>query len=1042
MGRNDYSENTLIEQPTIQIFQQLGWKTANLFKEDPNNPKERKHQREVILTPRLRASLQKLNPNLPDIAYTQAIEELTRDRSLMIPINANQNFYECLKNGVKVSFKNPQGQDTHETLKIIDWNNPRNNDFFLVSQLWIKGELYTRRPDLIGFINGLPLLFVELKAITQPLENAYKDNLRDYKTAIPQLFIPNAIILLSNGSQTRIGTLSASWEQFFNWEKISEAPSPYKTSLETALHGICTPENILDIIENFTVFETGHNGLIKKIAKNHQYLGVNKAVQAVANSEDNQGKLGVFWHTQGSGKSLAMVFFTQKVLRKLKGNWTFLIITDRQELDEQIYKTFVHTNAINKEAKTQANSGEHLKQLLKEDHRYIFSLVQKFRAETGATYPKLSNRHDIIVITDEAHRSQYDTLALNMRNALPNAAFIGFTGTPLIEGEEQRTREVFGDYISIYNFRQSIRDKATVPLYYENRIPELQLSNENFNADIDNILEAAILDENQEKRLEKELSQTYHLITRDARLEVIAKDVVEHFCGRGYQGKAMMICIDKATAVKMYDKVQKYWQQQLEKLRENDPKRFNELQAVDMAVIVSQSQNEIEELKQKGVDIVPHRKRMVTENLDERFKSPTDKLHFVFVCAMWITGFDVPSCSTIYLDKPMRNHTLMQTIARANRVMQGKVAGLIVDYVGVFKNLQQALAIYAAPSADTIDGFIDNPIEDKQALVVELQNLLTDAKTFCQTRGVNIQAIQQARGLDKVPFIEDAVECLLKNEEEKKLFILKTQEISRIFKAILPDKLASAMQPDTSVLVVLAQKIQSLTPSVSVDGVLQEINQLLDKSINVEEYQIKSEKNLLNLSELDFDALAQQFKSSPHQRTEIETLRTQLQQKLTELLSLNHARRDYQSHFEHLIDEYNAGSQNLTQFFEQLLAFAKVLSLEEQRHIREGLTEEELALFDILQEPNLTAQEQAQIKKGAKALLETLKREKLVLDWNTKQTTRSEVRTTIEEALDNFLPKSYITNIFKVKSEETYQHIYSMYSVGKNYAFHGIENRL
>ncbi|ALG67483.1 type I restriction endonuclease subunit R [Beggiatoa leptomitoformis] len=1025
MRNNDYSENTLIEQPAIQIFQQLGWKTANLFKEDPNNPKERKHQREVILTPRLRASLQKLNPNLPDIAYTQAIEELTRDRSLMIPINANQNFYECLKNGVKVSFKNPQGQDTHETLKIIDWNNPRNNDFFLVSQLWIKGELYTRRPDLIGFINGLPLLFIELKSVTQPLENAYKDNLRDYKTAIPQLFIPNAIILLSNGSQTRIGTLSASWEQFFNWEKISEAPSPYKTSLETALHGICTPENILDIIENFTVFETGHNGLIKKIAKNHQYLGVNEAVQAVANSEDNQGKLGVFWHTQGSGKSLSMVFFTQKVLRKLKGNWTFLIITDRQELDEQIYKTFVHTNAITKEAKTQANSGEHLKQLLQEDHRYIFSLIQKFRTETGATYPKLSDRHDIIVITDEAHRSQYDTLALNMRNALPNAAFIGFTGTPLIQDEEQRTREVFGDYVSIYNFRQSIHDKATVPLYYENRIPELQLSNENFNAEIENILEAAILDENQEKCLEKELSQTYHLITRDARLEVIAKDVVEHFCGRGYQGKAMMICIDKATAVKMYDKVQKYWQQ---RLKTADKQQTAEMQTVEMAVIVSQSQSEIEELKQKGVDIIPHRKRMTTENLDERFKNPADNLRFVFVCAMWITGFDVPSCSTIYLDKPMRNHTLMQTIARANRVTQGKVAGLIVDYVGVFKNLQQALAIYAAPSADMINGFIDNPIEDKQALVTELQSLLTDAKNFCQTRGVNIQAIQQAQRLDKVRLIDDAVECLLKNEEEKKLFILKTQEISRIFKAILPDKLASAIQPDTSVLVVLAQKIQSLTPSISVDGVLQEINHLLDKSVRVEEYQIKPEKNLLNLSELDFDALAQQFKSSPHQRTNIESLRTQLQQKLTTLLNQNHARRDYQTHFERLIDDYNAGSQNLTQFFELLLTFAKTLSEEEKRHIREGLTEEELALFDILQEPNLTPQEQAQIKKGAKALLARLKREKLILDWQTKQSVRAEIKVTIEEVLDNYLPEpTYTRALFRTKCEQTYQHVYSVW---------------
>ena len=383
-----------------------------------------------------------------------------------------------------------------------------------------------------------------------------------------------------------------------------------------------------------------------------------------------------------------MVFFSQKVLRKLPGNWTFLIVTDREDLDGQIYKNFASTGAvIEKEEHVRAQSGDHLKQLLNtEDHRYLFTLIQKFRTENGATYPMLSDRSDIIVINDEAHRSQYDTFALNMRNALPNAAFIGFTGTPLMAGEE-RTKEVFGDYISVYNFKESVDDGNTVPLYYENRIPELQLVNESLAEDLADIVDSADLSDEQQAKLEREFAREYHLITREDRLETVAQDLVAHYMGRGVLAKAMVISIDKATTVKMYDKVQKHWKTKLGELRKAaagaDPADRPELESrlsffekTDMAVVVSQSQNEIEEFKKKGLDIATHRKRMVKEDLETKFKNSDDPLRIVFVCAMWITGFDVPSCSTIYLDKPMKNHTLMQTIARAKPIRRGpEVAG-------------------------------------------------------------------------------------------------------------------------------------------------------------------------------------------------------------------------------------------------------------------------------------------------------------------------------------------------------------------------------
>jgi type I restriction enzyme, R subunit len=406
--------------------------------------------------------------------------------------------------------------------------------------------------------------------------------------------------------------------------------------------------------------------------------------------------------------------------------------------------------------------------LLTEDHRYVFTLIQKFRTENGVRHPQLSDRSDVIVITDEAHRSQYDTFAQNMRDALPNASFIGFTGTPLMAGEE-RTREVFGDYVSIYTYRQSTEDGATVPLFYENRIPELQLTNASLNQDMEQLLEAAELDDEQEKKLEREFAREYHLITRDDRLERVAEDIVAHFISRGHLGKAMVVSIDKATAVRMYDKVQKYWKQHLDSLHtamaaatdEQRPalqKKIAYMEETDMAVVVSQGQNEVADMRAKGLDIVPHRKRMVTEDLDTKFKRASDPLRIVFVCAMWMTGFDVPSCSTIYLDKPMRNHTLMQAIARANRVAKDKVNGLIVDYVGIFRDLQKALAIYAAPLPG---GGTDTPIKDKAELIEYLKKVIAEAVAFCAERGVDTDAIVRTGGFQRIRLLDDAVTVLV-----------------------------------------------------------------------------------------------------------------------------------------------------------------------------------------------------------------------------------------------------------------------------------------
>lgn len=732
-----------LELETIKLFEQLGYNTANCYSEKIGNNSTlgRETKAEVVLISKLRPALEKLNPTLPTEAIHLAIEELIRDRNALSLANANREIYKLLKDGVNVTYRNTDNQEITEKVQIINWKNPTENNFFLASQFWVSGEMYTRRADLIGFVNGIPLLFIELKAHHKRLDLAYQNNFCDYRNTIPQLFWYNGIVIFSNGTESRIGSVTANWEHFAEWKKINSEGEAGMISLDTMIRGTCEKTKLLDIIENFTLFSEEKGQIIKLVAKNHQYLGVNNAIEAVKKIRENQGRLGVFWHTQGSGKSFSMQFFSQKVHRQITGNWTFVIITDRDDLDNQIYKNFAKTGAVTEpEKEVRAKSGDHLKQLLQEDHRYIFTLIQKFRTAKGEKYPQLSDREDVIIIADEAHRSQYDTFAKNMRRALPKAGFIGFTGTPLMIGEEATKRE-FGDYISVYNFKQSIEDNATVPLFYENRIPQLQLVNTQLNENIAYAIELADLDEEAEHKLEREFSREYHLITRDERLETIAQDIVTHFLGRGHQGKAMVISIDRFTAVKMYDKVRAYWQQHLTTLQSQldtaeAPKRehlegmIHYMQTTDMAVIISQSQNEVETFRNKKLDIQPHRKRLVNEALDEKFKDADHPLRIVFVCAMWMTGFDVPSCSTIYLDKPMLNHTLMQTIARANRVFKDKVNGLIVDYIGVFRNLQKALAIYGSASGGGVQEG-DTPVQAKTALVAELRKAILEATNFC-----------------------------------------------------------------------------------------------------------------------------------------------------------------------------------------------------------------------------------------------------------------------------------------------------------------------
>lgn len=1037
-------EALFVEEPSMQLLSELGWSRVDAWQETlgASGTLGRDSQHEVVLTHRLRAAIRQLNPaDVPSTAIDEAVEAVTKDRSVMDRVRANREVYNLLRDGYRAEWVDEVGDKRIELLRYLDLVSPVSNELLAVQQMWVKGSLHSRRLDVALFVNGIPLVLMEFKEPNEDVKKGFDDNVTDYRDTIPQLFVPNLFVLVSNGSQAKVGSTYSPWEFFGDWNVTDAKGARGKIALETALRCTCDPAVLLDLFENFVAYIERPGGLIKVAARSHQYYGVNAAIENLHRARAEQDKrLGVFWHTQGSGKSLSMLWFTQKVLRQVPGKWTFVMVTDRKELDTQLHGEFADAGAIPAGADVHAESIAGLRELLAADHRYVFTLIQKFQpAKDELEMPMLSTRSDIIVITDEAHRSQYDTLALNMRRALPAASMMGFTGTPLIAGEEQATRAQFGEYVSIYNFRDAIEDGATVPLYYENRIPELQLINPDFSDELEEILNQAEVDDEAEGALVKAMGNQYMLLTRPERLKTIASDLVRHFVGRGFSGKAMYVGLDKAAAVRMYDLVQAAWATHLAQLRaEHDAlpelerpwlaSRIALMESTDMAVVVSQSQNELKKLDDQGLDIRPHRARIISEDLAEKFKDSKDPLRIVFVCAMWMTGFDAPSVSTVYLDRPMRNHTLMQTIARANRVFPEKDNGLIVDYVGVFRNLEKALAIYGAASAG------ETPIEIIDALANELDTAVAELITFCTGVGVDLIDMRDATGFDHIAKRDAAVEALLVDEQTWNDYLVRARLTRRLFKALLPNPKAAVQQRTVAAIRVLAERITDVTkpPQPDVSGVLDAVDALLDRSVGAEEYVIRAAAEgtapdpLLDLSQIDFEGLAR--KLAGRKRAETDRLAQLLLARAIGAATRNPTRYELVERIEQLIAEYNAGAVNTDEYLKRLIEMSRTLTHEEERAVREGMSEEELAIFDLLTQPDpvLTDEERQRVKASAKTLLEHLHR-KLVQDWRRKVDVMSDVNSTIRSVLDAGLPDPYTVDIFQTKVQLVYDHVLSAY---------------
>ncbi len=1086
MAKKDYSEDLLIQAPTAELLEkQLGW--ASVFAQDeedfgPDSLLGRASDREVVLSREVLAALKRLNPGLPEVAYSEALSQVVLEDITKTLIVLNEEKYKLLRDGVPVKYRNAAGQLVDKRLRLIDFEDASQNRYLAVRELWVRGRLWLRRPDIVGFVNGLPLVFIELKRFEVHIDSAYKKNYADYLDTIGHLFHWNALVIISNGHDAQYGSITSSREHFYRWKRQDEddpEPKADQPLLPLLLEGMLHQQRLLDIVENFVLFDASEGSTHKILARNHQYLGVNRVIarltsdDPVIKAEVAAGQLGVFWHTQGSGKSYSMVFLTEKIHRKLSASYSFVVITDRSELDDQIASTYTNCGRANSKTDQAKNSDALRRMLRDQNRRYVFGLIQKYRERVIEAY---SQRDDIIVISDEAHRTQYGRLALNMRKGLPRAKFLGFTGTPLIDAsEKQLTREVFGDYVSIYDFQRAVADGATLPLFYENRGEKLKIVDPKVSERIAQHIEAAKqtatledpwTDEKEEK-LYRELARDYPILTSPTRLDKVAQDFVDHFHQRWKVvdtggGKAMMVCLDKITCVKMHDLIVAKWQEkaaQLEadvaaeealfaakskampKLLQQRREQVAWMKATETCVVVSQEQGEVADFakwknfRDEPLNIVPHREKLVKRDLEKEFKKAEHPFRIAIVCAMWLTGFDVKCLATLYLDKPMQGHTLMQAIARVNRVGGGKKHGLIIDYNGMLKSLRRALATFAQgdrAGTGKGEGEQDTVRDDTEALA-EYAVSLQQARDYLGGLGFNLDALVVAKGFDKQKQILTAVNLLCESDERRKTYQVIVEDVQARHRGLFPHPGLFDFDGDESAIVAIYNKLQDARETPDVSELLQSLYEVVDTALTTEGKTppgIKEHVARYDLSNIDFSRLRAEFERTPFKNVVTLNLKERIEERLAMMVARNPSRVDLYERYQEIVREYNKDKDNaeIQKVFDKLNAFNSSLNEEEKRYLREGLdNDDQLAVFDLLQKESLTKGDRDAIKKVAKELLDKLTSGKLKIDhWREKATAQAQVKAEIIKHLFANLPTgTYDADEINLKASAVFAHIYT-----------------
>ena len=1016
-----YSENQLVQESSLkQLRDELGWDVQSGSNSETHG---RGSLKGVLLTKYFRAALRNLNPELTESQILLAEEEFTRRLSSDSLLQTNAKKYALIRDGAPITITGEDGQAETRRVKIVDFATPENNYFLALSEFTVKGEAieYTKRADIVGFVNGVPLLFIELKKHTVDVQAAYDGNYTDYQTTIPQLFYYNAFVILSNGIEAKLGALGSQYEFFHEWKRLAEQDVG-SVALETMLRGVCAKENFLDLLENFILFDRSGGKLTKIIARNHQYLGVNQAVAAYGQRALNDGKLGVFWHTQGSGKSYSMAFLAQKIRRKFPGSPTIVILTDREELNKQISETFENCGLLGDAKGSQFSpaNGEQLIQALKGNPSFLFTLIQKFnRSDVEPIYPK----HDVLVISDEAHRSQYGIFAENMVKLLPTAARIGFTGTPLF-AHDNITVRTFGEYVSVYDFKRAVEDGATVPLYYENRGEKLRdLENPEITQQILDAIDDADVDQNQQEKLEREFSKEIHLLTAEPRLRAIAQDFVRHYSDLWTSGKAMFVCLNKITCVRMYNYAQEYWAQEIATLEaklksgatqedETLERKLEWMRQTEMAVVVSPDQNEIATFAKWNLDIRSHRVKMEKRELDKEFKDPENPFRVVFVCAMWLTGFDVKCLSCLYLDKPMKAHSLMQAIARANRVNEGKSNGLVVDYVGIVKALRKALADYTA-DLGKIDGI--DPTIDKKELVDGILERIELIKKFLREHEFELDELVAAKDFAKLSLLQSGANAVCAPIEVKRAFTAQASELARLARYADREDLPEERRAECAAIAAIRAELGKKLQKTDITDLMVAINKIISANLAVESPSLASaDQRRFDISKINFERLRSEFERVKNKKLAMRDLQELIEKKLEIMIAINPNRADFFTRYQKIIDDYNAEQDRATieKTFHELMTLADSLTEEERRYLDEGFkSDDELTLYDMLFKEGLSKSEIQQLKTVATSLLAKIKTKIGELDhWFDKPETQAAVKNLIRNALWYETPERYFVD--------------------------------
>jgi len=999
------SENTLTEQPVIDWFKQLGYE----YKFGPDistgGVLVERDFKDVILENRLKNMLKRLNPDLPEKAIDEAVYKLKSVEHPNLEI-ANKEIWRMLTEGVKVEVENEEGELRGRFVKVFDFENSLNNEFLVVNQFTVQGIEKVRRPDIVVFINGIPVAIFELKnpRIEEATINTAYQQLQEYKKDIPEIFKYNQILAISDLSETRYGTISSSWEWFKIWRGIESEDEKLKgiSELEVLVKGLFQKSRLLDIIENFIVFEADSekdvSKFTKKICLYHQYFGVNKAVGSTLKAirQDGDRKIGVLWHTQGSGKTLSMVFYVNKTkkIEELQSP-TFVFLTDRNDLDNQFYKTFLRTGYAT--LAKQAGSIKDLKEKLKTaGGELIFTTIQKFSEDFGI----LSERRNIIVIADEAHRSQYAKLAASARKSLLSASFMGITATP-ISLENRDTRLVFGDYIDIYPMSRSVEDGATVPIYYEGRLVPLHLTNYFIDEEFDDLTQE--VDFEMKESLKRKFARLEQAVGTPDRLKKIGEDIVNHFNNRGLEGKAMVTTISRRVAVEMYKLIS------------------NIKDAPEVAVVISKPEEFKGEIKGETR----------AEEIEKRFRKPEDPLRMVIVCDMWITGFDVPPLHTMYFDKPLKNHGLMQAIARVNRIFKDKPGGLIVDYIGIADDLKKALSVYDPEVRK--EAMI--PLQDIVSKMLEKYDIV---KSMLNEVGYSKWKYLEGEKLAKI--LQQAVNTIITDprdgtlsEKRKERFLKESLQLIKLHAFVMPHKEAYDIKNDVdffkAVRGVLIKRT-SIREKVEIEvGLESTIKELLSKSIAAEgiiDIFALKEREKLDISILD-ERFLEEARKIKYKNLAIEILKKLLSDEISLRMRKNTIRyKSLLEILEKIIEEYEDRVISAAKVIERLIELAKEIKKTDKKAKQMDLTEEELAFYDAIASRKMINQDK-RIKELVKELVKMIRRD-LTIDWTNNEIIKARIRDNARLLLlrNQFRPREAeeITNLI-------YQQAFYLY---KDYA--------